>query len=169
MSEPPRIRRLRESEWRAFRDLRLRSLRAEPRAFGSTSAREESYPEARWRDWTRRGATSETEGTFVATGSDGRWAGMCGGFSKEGEFHIWGLWVDPSWRGQGIGRALLDAVLAWIDGSSSGALVILDVNPEMSAAVRTYRSRGFTFTGVEAPLGHHPPAIVKRMTRESGR
>ena len=45
------------------------------------------------------------------------------------------MWVDPAWRGRGIGQALLRAVFDWA------------------------RSRGFRQLGLWAPE-HHPAAIA---------
>lgn len=158
-------RRLREEEWREFRELRLAALEADPLAFGSTRAREAEYPDERWQDWARRGSTADREATFVAVEPAGRLVGMAGAFAKSGSPQLWGMWVRPTHRGQGIGAQLMDALLAWADRAFPGSPAFLEVNPEQTRAVVIYRARGFEFTGIEEPLGHHAPAVVRQMVR----
>jgi ribosomal protein S18 acetylase RimI-like enzyme len=159
------VRRLRPEEWPAFRELRLAALRTDPLAFGSTASREAGYPDGKWQDWALRGSTGTREVTFVVTVPSGQLVGMAGAFWKDERFHLWGMWVHPSWRGQGLGRDLLDAILYWLDERFPGCGVLLDVNPDQVSAVRTYLGCGFHFNGVEQPLGHDPPAVTRQMIR----
>ncbi len=162
------VRRVRPEEPGLFRSLRLRALETDPLAFGSTLARESAYPPERWATWTREGAEGERTATWVAETANGEPVGMAGVFFLDGEFHVWGMWVAPPFRGTGWGGRLLDELLRWVATTLSGARVRLEVNPEQEAAVRTYLSRGFRFTGSPRPLGHHPPAAVREMVRPPG-
>jgi ribosomal protein S18 acetylase RimI-like enzyme len=157
------IRRLRGNEWREFRALRLEALKTDPLAFGSTVGHELSYTDEKWQTWCQAGAAGKLEATFVAAGSAGELRGMAGAFIVEGVVHIWGMWVRPEARRQGLARQLLEEVLAWVARSHPGLRVVLDVNPSQDSAVRLYAARGFEFNGVEAPLGHHPPAVARQM------
>lgn len=56
----------------------------------------------------------------------------------EGESEIKRLWTDPSVRGRGVGRALLDAAL-----DTAAHRVRLSVWHWRAAAIGLYRSRGF--------------------------
>jgi ribosomal protein S18 acetylase RimI-like enzyme len=159
------IRRLRSSDWEAFRILRLGALRTDPLAFGSTLERETGYPDDRWRGWAESGALGDESATFVAEAAPGRFVGMAGAFTHHGEYHVWGMWVSPELRGQGIGRDLLDRVLSWARSTNPGRMVLLEVNPGQAAAIRLYEGRGFRSTGRTTPLGHHPPAMVQEMAR----
>ena len=160
-----KIRRLVPTDWPAFRDLRLRALKADPLAFGSNFRREDAYLPERWRSWVEKGARGKDSATFVAEESDGRLVGMAGVFTDKEEYHVWGMWVSPELRGRGLGRELLDRVLYWAESTNPGREVLLDVNPEQSIAVRLYESRGFSRTGKTASLGHHEPAITQEMRR----
>jgi len=161
-----KIRRLLPTDWPAFRALRLEALKADPLAFGSTRRRETAYPEHRWREWTQSGAAGDRSATFVVETEPGRLLGMAGVFTDRGEYHVWGMWVSPEARGRGLGRDLLDRVLAWAGSTHPERPVRLDVNPVQTVAVRLYESRGFRPTGVRRPLGHDPPALVEEMARE---
>jgi GNAT superfamily N-acetyltransferase len=169
VTDQARVRRLRPDDWTKFRALRLESLASDPLAFGSTLDREAAYPEEKWRGWAARGSTESQEATFVAETPDGSLVGLAGTFSSDEGPTIWGMWVRPSWRNRGIGGALLEALLDWIDQGPPGADVVLEVNPDQVPAVQAYLARGFRFSGAERPLGHHPPAIVKRMVRARSR
>jgi ribosomal protein S18 acetylase RimI-like enzyme len=162
------IRRIRESDAPALRELRLSALRSDPLAFGSTEARESAYADEHWASWARRGAGDLQEATFVAEEPPGPLVGMIGIFSKDGHPQLWGMWVRPTHRGRGIGSRLVDTVLEWAGRAFPDVPVQLEVNPEQWDAVRIYRTRGFEFTGFEEPLGHHAPAIVRAMSRPAG-
>lgn len=159
------VRRLRESDWEAFRELRLEALRTDSFAFGSTLDKESAYPAARWQDWCRRGARDRNEATFVAVDPTGHMVGMVGAFTRENAPEVWGMWVRPDWRSRSVARQLVTALLDWIDQLASPNPAVLDVNPSQEGAVRLYTSFGFAFTGVEKPLGHDPSAITRQMVR----
>lgn len=153
--EPLRFRRIRAEEWRAYRTLRLRSLSTDPLAFGSTRAREGSLPDPHWQERVRAGARSREASLWVAVGGDGTLRGTASLVRLRG-WHLFGMWLDPRWRGRGAGGRLLDRALAWLARHDPGAPVRLDVNPRQEAAVALYRSRGFRRTGRSEPLEHTP-------------
>jgi ribosomal protein S18 acetylase RimI-like enzyme len=168
MAPEVEVRRVRADEWRAFRELRMAALKADRLAFGSTLERELAYPQARWEEWVPRGATSTREATFVAATTSRQLVGMAGAFAEETHFSVWGMWVNPAWRGRGLGEELLRATLGWVESRRPGSEVHLEVNPQQESAVRIYRKNGFRYVGPEQPLGHHPPAVVMPMARSPG-
>ena len=161
-----KIRRVVTTEWKSFRGLRLRALRADPLAFGSSFRRENAYPPHKWREWAENGARGGESATFVAEEPAGRLVGMAGAFTARDAYHVWGMWVSPELRHRGLGRQLLDRVLAWAESTNPSRGVYLDVNPDQLTAVRLYESRGFRATGKTSSLGHHAPAVVQEMRRE---
>ena len=62
------------------------------------------------------------------------------------EAEILSIGVLPKWRRQGIGRALLNAVVAAASGQSLGSIV-LEVAIDNDAAHRLYRRSGFLGVG----------------------
>jgi GNAT superfamily N-acetyltransferase len=161
-----KIRRIVATDWTSFKDLRLRALKHDPLAFGSTFLRERAYRPERWRDWAESGAAGVESATFVAEGAARRLVGMAGVFTDGSQYHVWGMWVSPEQRGRGLGGKLLDRILAWARSAHPDRAVYLDVNPVQSVAVRLYESRGFDSTGKTSPLGHHAPGIVLEMRRK---
>jgi len=159
------VRRLRESDWEAFKLLRLRGLASDPNAFASTWAEESHLDDLKWIDWVNRGATSTSEAIWVAERTDRSLVGMIGVFSKDHSFYVWGMWVEPTQRGRGIGGGLLDTLLRWVGTTSPSTEVRLSVAPSQVSAVRLYRSRGFVSTGVVEALEHTPGSVCHEMLR----
>ena len=63
---------------------------------------------------------------------------------------VWGVFVRPEWRGQGIAAQLLDALLA--RGAAVGrfgAVTVVGGDGVRKRAVRLYQSRGFQVYGLE--------------------
>lgn len=63
------------------------------------------------------------------------------------ERHLLDLAVDPKWRRRGLGRLLLDAVIAEAR-ANDGRLVLLEARASNDAALALYRSAGFFVTDV---------------------
>lgn len=163
------MRRVRKEEWRAVRDLRLKSLASDPLAFGSTLERERAFPDDLWQERTAREATSSDSSTWVASGPSGRLIGMAAAVEVEGTPHIFGMWVEPAFRGRGVGGRLLDIALRWVRRTRPGSEVRLSVNPSQSVASALYRSRGFHPTGSFRPLGHTEGIEVQELVLPAGR
>ncbi len=75
---------------------------------------------------------------------------------------LYSLAVDPAARGRGVGRLLLEAVLA--SARSRGAVEVgLEVRTDNDGAIALYRSLGFTEAGVvEGYYADGAPALVMR-------
>ncbi|BBX21422.1 hypothetical protein MTER_08330 [Mycolicibacter terrae] len=72
-----------------------------------------------------------------------------GGISRLGrtppfEFEVHTIGVDPAYQGRGIGRKLLDDLLAY----AAGGVVHLEVRTDNTAAIALYRDVGFVETGL---------------------
>ena len=135
------IRRIGAGEWRELRDLRLRALQDAPDAFTATYEEESIHADAHWTEWATELAEGGSSFGLVAE-SEGRWIGMAvGGPHRDfpGEAGLFAMWVDPSARGAGVARALVEGVAAW--ARSAGFPVIrLRVTISNEAAVRTLRA-----------------------------
>ena len=161
------IRRIGAGEWRELRDLRLRALTDAPDAF--TVTYEEESP--------RRGCALDGLGGGAGRGrlvvragrrAEGRWIGMAvGGPHRDfpGEAGLYAMWVDPSARGAGVARALVEGVVAW--ARSAGFPVIrLRVTVSNEAAVGLYVRCGFSDAGLRLPLREGSDIITMSMTME---
>ena len=153
------VRRLGPDDWRAFRDVRLAALKEAPYAFGSTYESEVGYAEASWRQrlagWAR----------FVAE-VDGHVVGVVGAGSGEfsGTVALTSLWVDPRFRGRGVGTALIGAVEDWAK-SQDLTQVVLWVTEANRSAERLYERLGFKRTGRVSEVRPGEPAVEHEMSR----
>jgi predicted GNAT family acetyltransferase len=131
------VRRLGPDDWEDFREIRLRSLADSPDAFGSTLERELAFTEQEWR---------QRLGVPVYVVDDPRPVAVGGVFDNAGTPHVWGMWTEPSHRGRGHARAILDALIP------AGTPAQLDVNVSNGGARTAYERYGFVGTGELEPL-----------------
>jgi ribosomal protein S18 acetylase RimI-like enzyme len=157
------IRRVTRDEWEALRDMRLRALADAPDAFATTHAEAMTRPDDWWRDWAQRSAESDTQAMVLAWNDDEP-VGLAGVFVlDDGAWCVISMWVDPSARGRGIGRALLDAVVAWARGQDPGRAIKLGVTDGNNAARALYESYGFRDNGVSEPLRATSKLLVRHL------
>ena len=139
------VRRLGEADVAAYREIRLEALARAPEAFGSTLAREQAFAPADFLDRLTRGVVL---GAFEGTALDGI-AGLvvAAGEKERHKGTLFGMYVRPDARGRGVGRALVEAVLAAAEGVVEQVLLaVVDGN---GGARRLYERCGFTTYGVE--------------------
>ena len=143
-----RIVRLTTDEWERLRALRLRSLLDAPDAFGAT------YAEAAARE--RDGWLQQLRDlpTFVAVSDQNVDVGIVR-YAPDGM--LISMWVAPEARHQGIGEALIDAIIAYAR-TQGLARLLLDVADHNVAAIALYSKKGFVPTGetgsMPAPREH---------------
>jgi ribosomal protein S18 acetylase RimI-like enzyme len=143
-----------EDDWAAFREIRLRSLLDSPDAFGSTYGEESSHAEPAWRDWVGGRWRGGTAVAFAVRDQMGAVVGTATGAEFEAEpgvGHLYAMWVAPDARGVGVGRTLVDAVVAWARARGCSSLV-LSVTETNEGARRFYEACGFADTGERQPL-----------------
>jgi ribosomal protein S18 acetylase RimI-like enzyme len=144
-----RLEHLSVGEGERLRAIRLRSLQDAPDTFGTTFE-----DAAAWslESWNRQ---LEQFATFVAT-ADGSDVGLVRGALHD-RFHDAGylisMWVSPDARRQGVGSALVDAVVRWARNRGLSRLY-LDVTELNTAAISLYTRTGFVRTG---DVGALPP------------
>jgi GNAT superfamily N-acetyltransferase len=96
----------------------------------------------------------------------GEAAGMVG--AGPGEFSssaaLTSLWVDPRFRDQGVGSALVEAVVGWAadQGFSQVLLWVTEVNRN---AERLYVHHGFARTGRVSEVRPGGPAVENEMSK----
>ncbi len=151
-TRPVEIRPIRPDEWQALKALRLRALASDPDAFGGRLEDAIEHDDERWR--SRAAADPAEAVTYVAEATDGSLVGMAVGAPAPDHPEaagLFGMWVAPEVRGQGIGGALVDAVAGWAR-SAGYALIGLGVTTTNTAAVTFYERKGFVDLGERMPL-----------------
>ena len=145
------IRRLSPSDAPAFRDLRLAALLDTPEAFVASHVEEQDQPMAFFEDRLIQRPGHAVFGAFA----EGALAGTAGlaraaTIQLAHKCNLWGLYVAPSARGQGVARALLEAALVHARETPGVAKVTLSVDSANVAAIALYESLGFVVFAREA-------------------
>lgn len=123
-------------------------MRGDPGAFGADYEATAQRPDAWWISCLEAALTDPSRTLWFAE-EDGRLIGMAGAYPEQdpANVDVTSMYVVPSERGKGIGRALLGAVV----GEQTGKEVRLCVNGDQTRAVRLYERFGFVALA-ETPL-----------------
>lgn len=137
------ITRARDEDWSLVREIRLRSLSTDPKAFGQSWEKESTYEDAVWQDRVREAAW------FLAVDGSNPVAVVAVRHEEDApdnERELQAMWVTPKSRHSGIAALLAEAVFDWVreDGADT---VTLYVGPNNQAAHSLYASLGFEDTG----------------------
>ena len=156
------LRRVDESNWRTYRDVRLAMLLDAPRSFASTYAGEAAFTEERWLERVRGSGR-----TWLALRDDlpvGSVTTVRFEEQAEDETCLVGMWVAGHARGSGVGEALVEAASA--DAREQGcSRLTLDVAHDNAPARKLYERMGFRPTGRQGVLPHHEGVTEFEMVR----
>jgi ribosomal protein S18 acetylase RimI-like enzyme len=158
------IQQTTEADWLDLKTIRLQSLTESPTAFGLTYEAVSAYTDAQWRE---RAANRTPPMYFVARDA-GDPVGLIGAVKTNVEFNLIAMWVAPSHRGLGVGKALVAKVLSTA-ASRGEAEVCLFVSPLNKAASALYERMGFRFTQHYEALESYPEITLQRMVAELGK
>ncbi|MGI5212915.1 GNAT family N-acetyltransferase [Plantactinospora sp. CA-290183] len=152
-----RVEQAGPESWPAWRDIRLRSLLADPEAYGSTHEREAAFDEATWRS-----RLDGTGGPAVLAFAGEEPVGLGAGWRDEpGRLMVVAMWTAPSWRGRGVGWQILDHLVGWArERSLLPHLWVADANP---GARRLYERYGFRPDGETMPLREGSPLTATHL------
>lgn len=139
------IRLLTPADAALYRTIRLEALAAHPEAFSSTFAREQEKPLA-W--FAERLTTSDVFGAFIGD----EIVGVAGFYRQDGpqtthKADLWGMYVRRSAGRAGVGRRLVDTVIA--HAAKHVEKLQLTVMSRNEAALRLYAAAGFVEYGRE--------------------
>ncbi|MGH3056428.1 MAG: GNAT family N-acetyltransferase, partial [Gaiellaceae bacterium] len=149
------IRELRDDDAVVYADLRREALLDAPLAFASSPGDDiASSPEA-VRQQLRLAPESVIMGAFRTqlVGAVGLYRDRH--LKAAHKVHLWGMYVAPSARRQGIASALLDAALQYAGTLPGVSWVHLSVSSAAPAAQRLYERAGFRVWGTEPEALRH--------------
>lgn len=161
------LRPINETNVVIFKMTRLAALLESPSAFGSTHAQESQLSDA---DWLKRATewSSDRRIGFLVL-SDRNACGIVGACVDDHDsslIDLTSMWVAPTCRRCGIGRALIDAVVDWARRRGTGR-IRLTVTSNNMAAIRLYERTGFCMTGRTEPYPNDANLFEYEMSRDA--
>lgn len=148
------IRQLKPDEWMILRSVRLEALQTDPRSFGSNYTKEIEYDEDRWRSWI----TNPRYAIFVLSDNH-RPIGMTGicvdADDPAGKKAIlWGSWIHPDFRRQGLSEMLYEARLQWARIHPTIEIIKVSHRAHNIASKFANQKHGFVCTHTETKTWH---------------
>lgn len=144
------IRLLAPSDADSFKSLRLAAVENSPTSIWPTREEEEARTSEQTAARIQLTATQAVFGAFAGTSLVG-----ITGVRREPlaqvrhKATIWGVFVEPKYRGKGIAQALLAAATTHASHDWGSVQLMLCVNAENLAAKQLYANQGFVTFGVE--------------------
>jgi ribosomal protein S18 acetylase RimI-like enzyme len=140
------IRRVTADDVASLIDIRLEALKNHPVAFSADYEKEIKRPIPEWRKRIGEGAI------FIARDGDveAGMAGFIGGWSSKTsqQGNIWGVYVRPAYRGQGLGNRLVRRCLQHAR-EEGFKMVYIAAASNNTAAIRCYSHCGFSVYGLQ--------------------
>lgn len=133
------------NDWQLYRDLRLRALKEEPQAFGSTYEENAKHSDKFWKDRLIDTLTKDTQWLVFAKSSE-TLVGMVGAFVKDDPTvaHLIAMYVIPEFREAGVGKILMHALIEKVKLNQQIKKITLHVNEKQEVAFNLYKNFGFT-------------------------
>lgn len=130
------IGKLAPDRWQEFQRIRLLALKTDPHAFCAAYADDARLTEQDWR--------SRLDVMLFALAGEQAigLVGLLPNNNDKGSGHVVSLWVDPSFRGQGIGESLIKKVQI-VAVASNIVKLSLEVTVTQKAALQLYEKMGF--------------------------
>lgn len=146
------IRLITETDVGDFWEIRLRALREEPGSFSASYEDEVDKPVEDVINWIRERAGPERY--ILGAFKNGSLIGMVGFAREQGaklrhKGRVWGMYIIPEVRGEGVGGLLLTEVILRTSDLEGLEQIVLTVTSRNKPAIRLYENLGFTSYGLE--------------------
>jgi ribosomal protein S18 acetylase RimI-like enzyme len=137
------IGRIDENRWVEARDLRLEALQKEPLAFGGSYEEEILLSENEWKKRLLNTFFIQLDtlliGQIVVTFSNR--------IKTKHIAYLYGVYLKEQYRGQGLGKMMMNEAMRVILDNSNISKIELEVNSINRVAVKLYESFGFKVIG----------------------
>lgn len=143
-------RKLQPSDTPRYRQARLDSLQNFPEAYGSLHEEEAAMPKLKFETFIEQ---DSAEGVFVGAFCEEQLIGIVG-MTRDGRYKtrhrgdIVQVYVDPAYRGQGVGENLMRTIIDIAFAIEGNEQLHLGVVSENLTAIRLYEKMGFEAYGV---------------------
>jgi ribosomal protein S18 acetylase RimI-like enzyme len=129
------IRKLPPERWKDFCNLRLEALQSDPLAFASSYEEEKLLKPEEWK--------KRVDNTLFALSNDTPVGMIVYIFNDKIKVihiaNIYGVYVKKEYRGQGIGKRLVEGALRIIQQNANVTKIHLTVTTEQTAAIALYK------------------------------
>jgi GNAT superfamily N-acetyltransferase len=159
------VRRLRRHEARDCVNSACEHWRTHPLSWAAFLDEEQAFPRSYWQAIADDTQAGDRRISLIAEQGD-ELVGMVGGVFDDrlARVHLVALWVEPSVRGRGVGRMLVQGVVMWARELDADRVELWVVDGAPSAAA-LYESCGFGETEISQPIPHHPARMEKLLVR----
>lgn len=150
--------------------VRLLSLLDAPYAFAGTYTESIQLPTEHWAERARAGSAGGTQAVYLALAPDGP-VGMAGAYTPEDHAEvrmIFGVWVEPGLRGQGLGLRLVETIVDWAESAGAERCELWVAEPNL-AARGLYEQFGFEDIGLRQPVASDETVRELKLVRRAGR
>lgn len=143
------IRKLTKKDWLHYKKLRLHATKNDPKSFGNSFEQEKQKTDT---DWQERVAKSlNKHDTLLVAFDEQEPVGIIGSYYHAADHiehisHIYFMYVEPAYRKQGLGKALMAHMLDRLRRDNRTKKIRLYVIEGNEAAQKLYESFGFTVT-----------------------
>lgn len=144
------LKKLKPEEWSEYKKIRLESLEKEPTAFAMSFEEEADRADEIWAE--KLGGSDSLLNYKIFAYDGDEIVGMAGIFQNEKTklkhiSNIFGVYLRESYRGRGIGKAMLEIMIKEAKKAPDVSKISLSVNTEQIPAVRSYEKAGFKIAG----------------------
>ncbi|MFH1089825.1 MAG: GNAT family N-acetyltransferase [Candidatus Uhrbacteria bacterium] len=131
-------------DWQKYKALWLEALTDSPQAFGFSYDELTNRTDEEWQEKIRKNLAEGSKSRMFIAKDGEKFIGMMGFFEKrENITNVFGVYVNPQFRGKKISDKLMEAVLNSLKQELDFSEVELTVNKNQTAAVEFYKRYGF--------------------------
>jgi ribosomal protein S18 acetylase RimI-like enzyme len=139
-------------DWEKYRALRLRALKEDPQAFGSSYANNVNSPPEEWKRRLKKAQEGNSGSYLLFARAQDKLVGMIGAFMEKDATDtatIIAMYVPKEERGKGISKKLMHTLLVELAQKPHLKTAKLMVNKNQLPAFNLYKNFGFEEVGKE--------------------
>lgn len=140
------IRRLTETDWHEFSQIRLQALKTDPKVFGSNYEKESQMSEAEWRSRLQ----AEDNAIFLIYDGETPIGMTCISIDRDDPTRktalLWGSWLAPDFRGKGLSELMYQTRIKWAKEQPTVEKIIVSHRASNLLSKYANQKHGFVLT-----------------------